>query len=216
MDRIPNKEMKLMKSLFTAIGLTLASTLVMASGSEASVNYVGNADQGKSKSITCAACHGADGNSAAADYPKLAGQHMTYLASTLKAYRDGSRANAIMAGMAVALSDEDIADLAAYYTKQITSGGAVDADLVTRGEQLFRFGDSAKGVSACAACHGPTGAGVASAGFPSLKGQWTGYTETQLKAYREGSRDNAMMNGVAQNLSDADIKAIASYVGGLQ
>jgi len=188
----------------------------MAAGSEATATYVGNADQGKAKSATCAACHGADGNSAAADYPKLAGQHATYLASTLKAYRDGSRVNAIMAGMAAALSDDDIADLAAYYTTQATSGGAVDADLVARGEQLFRFGDSAKGVSACTACHGPTGAGVASAGFPSLKGQWAGYTETQLKAYREGSRANAMMNGVAQNLSDADIRAVASYVGGLQ
>ncbi|MDA8705269.1 cytochrome c4 [Litoricolaceae bacterium] len=205
-----------MKSLFTAIGLALSSTLTMAAGAEATATYVGNADQGKDKSATCAACHGADGNSAAADYPKLAGQHPTYLASTLKAYRDGSRVNAIMAGMAAALSDDDIADLAAYYTTQATSGGAVDADLVARGEQLFRFGDSAKGVSACTACHGPTGAGVASAGFPSLKGQWAGYTETQLKAYREGSRANAMMNGVAQNLSDADIRAVASYVGGLQ
>ena len=205
-----------MKSLLTAIGLALSSTLTMAAGFEATAIYVGNADQGKAKSATCAACHGADGNSAAADYPKLAGQHATYLASTLKAYRDGSRVNAIMAGMAAALSDDDIADLAAYYTTQATSGGAVDADLVARGEQLFRFGDSAKGVSACTACHGPTGAGIASAGFPSLKGQWAGYTETQLKAYREGSRENAMMNGVAQNLSDADIRAVASYVGGLQ
>jgi cytochrome c553 len=118
--------------------------------------------------------------------------------------------------MAAIVSDEDIADLAAYYATQTTSGGAVDADLVARGEQLFRFGDSEKGVSACGACHGPTGAGVASAVFPSLKGQWAGYTETQLKAYRQGSRANAMMNGVAQNMSDADIQAVASYVGGLQ
>jgi cytochrome c553 len=88
--------------------------------------------------------------------------------------------------------------------------------LVTRGEQLYRFGDSEKGVSACAACHGPTGAGVASAVFPSLKGQWAGYTEVQLKAFRDGLRVNAMMNGVAKNMSDSDIKAVASYVGGLQ
>ena len=118
-----------MKSLFTAIGLALSSTLAMAAGSEATATYVGNAGQGKAKSATCVACHGADGNSAAADYPKLAGQHATYLASTLTAYRDGSRANAIMAGMAAALSDDDIADLAAYYATQATSGGAVDADL---------------------------------------------------------------------------------------
>lgn len=205
-----------MKPFFSANQLIVALTFVIGVNSEATANGVGNADQGKSKSASCAACHGVVGNSVAADYPKLAGQHATYLVSTLKAYRDGSRANAIMAGMSATLSDEDITDLAAYYAIQATSGGAVDVDLVARGEQLFRFGDSAKGVSACAACHGPTGAGVSSAGFPSLKGQWAGYTETQLKAYREGSRANAMMNGVAQNLSDADIQAVAGYVGGLQ
>ena len=205
-----------MKSLITVIGLTLASTVAMAADSAATNAYVGNADQGKAKSMTCAACHGADGNSAAADYPKLAGQHTTYLDSTLKAYRDGSRANAIMAGMATALSNEDIADLAAYYSEQTFSTGAVEANLVARGEQLYRFGDSEKGISACAACHGPTGAGVASANFPSLKGQWAGYSEAQLTAFRDGLRANAMMNGVAKNMSDADIKAVASYVGGLQ
>ena len=205
-----------MKSLITVIGLTLASTVAMAADSAATNAYVGNADQGKAKSMTCAACHGADGNSAAADYPKLAGQHATYLESTLKAYRDGSRANAIMAGMATALSNEDIADLAAYYSEQMSSTGAVEANLVARGEQLYRFGDSEKGISACAACHGPTGAGVASANFPSLKGQWAGYSEAQLTAFRDGLRANAMMNGVAKNMSDADIKAVSSYVGGLQ
>ena len=205
-----------MKSLITVIGLTLASTIVVAADSSATAAYVGNADQGKSKSVTCAGCHGADGNSAVADYPKLSCQHATYLQSTLKAYRDGSRANAIMAGFAAALSDEDIADLAAYFSAQTPSTGAVEADLVARGQQLYRFGDSAKGISACAACHGPTGAGVASAVFPSLKGQWAAYSETQLKAYRDGQRQHVMMNGVAKNMSDADIKAVASYVGGLQ
>ena len=203
-----------MKSLITVIGLTLTSAVVQAADSAAA--YAGNLDQGKAKSAVCAGCHGSDGNSAVADYPKLAGQHATYLESTLKAYRDGSRANAIMAGFAAALSDEDIADLAAYFSEQTSSTGAVEADLLARGEQLYRFGDSEKGISACAACHGPTGAGVASAIFPSLKGQWAGYSEAQLKAYRDGQRQHAMMNGVAKNMSDADIKAVASYVGGLQ
>ena len=205
-----------MKSLITVIGLTLASMVAMAADSAATNAHVGNADQGKAKSTTCAACHGMDGNSVAADYPKLAGQHATYLESTLKAYRDRSRGNAIMAGMAAALSDEDISDLAAYYSKQASSTGAVEANLVARGEQLYRFGDSEKGISACAACHGPTGAGVSSAIFPSLKGQWAGYSEAQLKAFRDGLRGNVMMNGVAKNMSDADIKAVSSYVGGLQ
>ncbi len=204
-----------MKSLITVIGLTLASTFVVADSSEIGA-YVGNADHGKSKSASCAGCHGLDGNSVVADYPKLSGQHATYLESTLKAYRDGARENAIMGGMAATLSDADIADLAAYYSQQTISTGAVEAALVTRGEQLYRFGDSSKGISACAACHGPTGAGVASAIFPSLKGQWAAYSETQLKAYRDGQRQHVMMNGVAKNMSDADIKAVASYVGGLQ
>ena len=94
--------MKRMKAFFSAIGLTLVLTFVIGVTSDVNANDVGNADQGKAKSASCAACHGADGNSVAADYPKLAGQHATYLASTLKAYRDGSRANAIMAGMAAA------------------------------------------------------------------------------------------------------------------
>ena len=205
-----------MKSLLTAIALTVASTLVAAAESATKNVYVGSADQGKAKSATCSACHGSDGNSAAADYPKLAGQHASYLASTLRAYRDGSRENAIMAGLAAVLSEEDIADLSAYYATQVVSGGAVQAELLERGEQLYRFGDTEKGISACAACHGPTGVGLASAVFPSLKGQWAGYSEVQLRAFRDGLRINVMMSGVAQNMSNADIKAVSSYVEGLK
>ena len=194
----------------------MASAPVVAAESATKNVYVGSADQGKAKSATCSACHGSDGNSAAADYPKLAGQHASYLASTLRAYRDGSRKNAIMAGLAAVLSEEDIADLSAYYATQVVSSGAVQAELLERGEQLYRFGDMEKGISACAACHGPTGVGVASAVFPSLKGQWAGYSETQLRAFRDGLRINVMMSGVAQNMSDADIKAVSSYVEGLK
>ncbi|MEG3593144.1 MAG: c-type cytochrome [Pseudomonadota bacterium] len=205
-----------MKSLLTAIALTVASAAVTAAESATKNAYVGDADQGKSKSATCSACHGSEGNSAAADYPKLAGQHASYLASTLRAYRDGSRENAIMAGLAAVLSDEDIADLSVYYATQSVSSGAVQPDLLERGEQLYRFGDSEKGISACAACHGPTGVGLASAVFPSLKGQWAGYSETQLRSFRDGLRMNVMMNGVAKNMSDADIEAVSSYVEGLK
>ena len=88
--------------------------------------------------------------------------------------------------------------------------------ILERGEQLYRFGDTEKGISACAACHGPTGAGLASAVFPSLKGQWAGYSETQLRSFRDGLRMNVMMNGVAKNMSDADIEAVSSYVEGLK
>jgi len=205
-----------MKSIWTALALSMMTTMVHAAETSTPESYLGNADQGKTKSATCAACHGADGNSAVADYPKLAGQHATYLESTLKAYRDGSRANAIMQGMAAALTDNDIADLAAYYSGLQISAGAADPELVARGEELYRFGDSEKGISACAACHGPTGYGMESAGFPALHGQWTGYNVSQLQAFREGARVNGMMNGVAKNMSDADMKAVASYIEGLR
>ena len=121
-----------------------------------------------------------------------------------------------MAGLAAVLSDEDIADLSVYYATQSVSSGAVQPDLLERGEQLYRFGDSEKGIGACAACHGPTGVGLASAVFPSLKGQWAGYSETQLRSFRDGLRMNVMMNGVAKNMSDADIEAVSSYVEGLK
>lgn len=205
-----------MNSLWTALAISMMTTLVHAAETVKPTNYVGNADQGKEKSVACAACHGADGNSPSSAYPKLAGQHASYLASTLAAYRDGSRVNAIMQGMAAALSDEDISDLAAYYMIQAVTPGAVEADLLARGEQLHRFGDSEKGISACAACHGPTGLGVASARFPALQGQWAAYTESQLNAFRKSARVNVMMNGVTKNMSDDDIRAVSSYVGGLR
>lgn len=205
-----------MKSLLICIALTVALIPVATAESAKNNAYVGSADQGKVKSATCSACHGSNGNSGAADFPKLAGQHASYLASTLRAYRDGSRENAIMAGLAAVLSEEDIADLSAYYSIQIISSGAAQANLLDRGEYLYRFGDTEKGISACVACHGPTGVGLGSAVFPSLKGQWAGYSSTQLRAFRDGLRVNVMMNGVAQNMSDADIKAVSSYVEGLR
>jgi cytochrome c553 len=204
-----------MKQLWMTVAISMATSIVHAAETGAP-EYVGDAAQGQAKSAACAACHGQDGNSAVAEYPKLAGQHASYLASTLKEYRDGVRVNAIMQGMAAGLSDEDIADLAAYYAEQETTPGATDPELVARGEALYRFGDQTKGISACTACHGPTGQGVGSAVFPALNAQWAGYTETQLKLFREGTRENVMMNGVAKNMSDQDIAAVASYVEGLR
>lgn len=205
-----------MKSIWTALAISMMTTMAHAAETSAPESYLGNADQGKTKSATCAACHGVDGNSPIADYPKIAGQHATYLVSTLKAYRDGSRANAIMQGMSAALTDNDIADLAAYYSGLAIAPGAADPELVDRGETLYRFGDSEKGISSCAGCHGPAGYGVASAGFPALNGQWAGYNVQQLQAFREGTRVNTMMNGVAKNMSDADMKAVSSYIEGLR
>lgn len=205
-----------MKPLITTIVLSLVTTITVVTKTVASETYVGNAGKGQLASLTCAACHGSDGNSISGAYPKLAGQHASYLRSTLKAYQDGLRVNAIMQGMAAVLSNEDIADLAAYFSSQSISKSAVEANLLARGEQIYRFGDSEKGISACTACHGPTGAGLESARFPLLKAQWAAYSEAQLIAFRDGLRLNNMMTGVAKNMSDGDIEAVSSYVGGLR
>ena len=178
----------------------------------------GDAEAGKSKSAMCAACHGPDGNSPAPTFPKLAGQHAAYLAKQLAEYKSGERQNATMNGMAAALSEQDIADLAAFYSSQQVTLGKAAEDKVEAGEAVYRAGNTATGVSACAACHGPTGSGNPMANFPSLSGQHADYTVLQLKAFRAGERANdagSMMRGVAKKMTDAEIEAVAQYIQGL-
>jgi cytochrome c553 len=178
----------------------------------------GDAEAGKSKSAMCAACHGPDGNSPAPAFPKLAGQHAAYLAKQLAEYKSGERQNATMNGMAAALSEQDIADLAAFYSSQQVTLGKAAEDKVAAGEAVYRAGNAATGVSACAACHGPTGSGNPMANFPSLSGQHADYTVLQLKAFRAGERANdagSMMRGVAKKMTDAEIEAVAQYIQGL-
>lgn len=179
----------------------------------------GDPAAGKTKSQTCAACHGADGNSADPQYPKLAQQHPRYTVKQLTEYKSGARENAIMAGLAAVLSEEDMNDLAAYFETQSLQGGAAEPDQVERGEQLYRGGDLSRGIAACSACHGPTGRGNPAAGFPSLAGQHAQYTEGQLMAFRSLQRYNdagQMMRNIAARLSDQDMKAVASYIAGLR
>jgi cytochrome c553 len=178
----------------------------------------GDAEAGKSKSAMCAACHGPDGNSPAPTFPKLAGQHAAYLAKQLAEYKSGERQNATMNGMAAALSEQDIADLAAFYSSQQVTLGKAAEDKVAAGEAVYRAGNAATGVSACTACHGPTGSGNPMANFPSLSGQHADYTVLQLKAFRAGERANdagSMMRGVAKKMTDAEIEAVAQYIQGL-
>ena len=178
----------------------------------------GDAEAGKSKSAMCAACHGPDGNGPAPTFPKLAGQHAAYLAKQLAEYKSGERQNATMNGMAAALSEQDIADLAAFYSSQQVTLGKAAEDKVEAGEAVYRAGNTATGVSACAACHGPTGSGNPMANFPSLSGQHADYTVLQLKAFRAGERANdagSMMRGVAKKMTDAEIEAVAQYIQGL-
>jgi cytochrome c553 len=189
-----------------------------ALGVYGSVQAAGDAAAGKAKSAACAACHGADGNSAAPNFPKLAGQHEGYLLKQLEDFKSGARKNAIMSGQVAALSDQDMQDLAAYFSSQTIKGGTADEKLVPMGEKLYRGGDVANGTAACIGCHGPTGAGNPAAKFPHLAGQHAEYLDVQLKAFRGGERANdagKMMRNVAAKLSDAEIKAVASYIQGL-
>ena len=150
--------------------LAFAATCVLL-GSVTMVRAAGDAAAGKQKSATCTACHGADGNSNNGEWPKLAGQHAKYTVKQLQNFKSGDRVNATMNGMAAALSDEDMEDLAAYYANQDVSRGEADPELVELGEQLYRGGDLAREIAACNACHGARGMGNAAARFPSLAGQ---------------------------------------------
>jgi cytochrome c553 len=185
----------------------------------ASVNAAGNKDAGKAKSAACAACHGADGNSSLAANPKLAGQSEGYLLKQLMEFKSGKRANATMSGMVAGLSEQDMADLAAYYASNKAKPGVADETLVKRGEQIYRAGDASKGLSACIGCHGPAGAGNSAAKFPALQGQHSEYIVSQLKAFSAGARANdagKMMQNIAGKMNPADMEAVASYIQGLQ
>ncbi|MFT6917034.1 MAG: cytochrome c553 [Motiliproteus sp.] len=176
----------------------------------------GDAAVGQGKAALCAGCHGADGNGAAPTFPKLAGQHASYLVKQLKDIKGGARISPMMVGFAAGLSEQDMEDLGAYFnTLEVSQGVATDADLVAQGEAIYSAGVASKGIAACAACHGPGGEGNGLAVFPSLKGQYDTYVEAQLKGFRDGTRANdpaAMMRGVAGNLSDGEIKAVSAYI----
>jgi cytochrome c553 len=178
----------------------------------------GNANDGKAKSVTCAACHGADGNSANPTWPKLAGQGAAYIKKQLADFKAKKRNDPLMSSQAMALSEQDMDDLAAYFSSQTGSQGAADEKLVAAGAKIYRAGNKKTGVAACVSCHGPTGAGNPAAKFPSLSGQHAAYVEKAMKDFRSGARANdmnKMMQLVAGKMSDAEIKAVASYVSGL-
>lgn len=191
----------------------------------------GDAQAGAGKAAACAACHGLDGNSADPQYPKLAGQHEQFIARQLALFKSGERQNAIMLGFAATLSAQDMRDIGAYFASQAVVAGVADDSLVASGpnqgrkfyevgQRLFRAGNPARGVPACQACHGPTGAGVPGP-FPALGGQHAGYTAATLTAFRDGAvwgkdaNANAVMAAVAANLTDEDIQGLATFLEGL-
>ena len=178
----------------------------------------GDAAAGQAKSALCATCHGADGNSQLSINPKLAGQNAGYLVKQLKDYKSGARVNPTMTAMVAALTDQDVLDIAAWYSSQQVSLLGADPETLELGETLYRAGIKDLSVAACSACHSPTGNGNGPAGFPSLSGQHSEYTLLQLKAFRAGERQNdssAMMRSVVERLTDKELEALASYVSGL-
>ncbi|HDK37920.1 MAG TPA: cytochrome c4 [Thiolapillus brandeum] len=196
--------------------LLIASFVAMAVSGAAQA--AGDAAAGKTKSAACAACHGADGNSGANPlWPKLAGQHPKYIKKQLHDFKANKRKDATMAPMAAPLKDQDIEDLAAYFSSQSRTVGVAAADQVELGQSLYRAGSS-NGAPACSGCHGPAGAGNVAANFPGLSGQSAAYVAKQLKDFRSGARSNdlnGMMAGVAAKLTDKEINAVSQYVQGL-
>ncbi len=205
---------KLIVSLLLTLGIT--GVAVAAEGPPK-----GDATAGQAKVAVCGACHGPDGNSPAPNFPKLAGQGERYLTKQMHDIKDGKRTVLEMTGLLTNLSDQDLADIAAYFASQKGSVGAADPKLVSRGEKLFRGGDLEKGLPACTGCHSPNGAGIAAAGFPHLSGQHATYIAKQLTDFRkeEAGRANdgdaAIMRTIARKLSDEDIAAVSSYIQGL-
>ena len=178
----------------------------------------GNAAAGQTKAALCATCHGAEGNSELAINPKLAGQNAAYIIKQLKDYKAGVRSNPTMSAMVLNLSEEDMEDIAAWYSSQQVTLQGADPEIVELGESLYRAGNKELAVPACSACHSPTGRGNAPAGFPSLGGQHAEYTLEQLKNFRAGVRQNdgnSMMRAVVERLTDRELEALASYVSGL-
>lgn len=198
------------------------ATLVLACSSIfMTAAIAGDAAAGKGKSAACGGCHGMDGNSPIATYPKLAGQNEAYITKQIKDYKaNTTRQNAIMMGMTAALSDEDAADIGAYFQAQrVTAAAPFDEAKAAAGRELFKGGDLQKGIPACQACHGPTGAGVAGVGYPMVGGQYVEYTLAQLNAFKDGSRSNddkRLMRDIVNQLSEEEMVAVANYIASLK
>ncbi len=174
---------------------------------------------GQEKSVVCAACHGPKGVSSNPIWPNLAGQHASYLVKQLQNFQQKKgRDDPTMAPMVANLNEQDMEDLAAFYSSLPIPAGSTPKKYVTRGEQLYRGGDFKAHITACIACHGPRGTGNAQAGFPSLSGQPAAYTINQLQAFKDNKRTNdinSIMHDISVRMSPDDMEAVANYISGL-
>lgn len=213
---------KTMKKHLFLLSLLSAALLLPYQLQGAEEKLVGNAQNGKVKTQTCIVCHGSDGNGVAANFPKIAGQYENYLVKQLKDFKmgqKGPRYDPVMYPMVTDLSDQDIADLAAFYAEQKQTLGKTKEEYLALGEKIYRGGSQASGVTACIACHGPEGMGNEAANFPRISGQYAQYIETTLLAFRDGKRTNSpygMMGTISHHMKDDEIKAVSSYIEGLR
>ena len=209
--------MKLLASLLTAAVLAAPVFSAFAAGDAPRVAKPDLVKGEASYTAVCAACHGADGNSAIAVNPTLAQQHPEYLVKQLQEFKSGKRNNAVMKGFATMLTDEDMKNIAYWVaSKPAKAGFAKDKDLVTLGERIYRGGIADRNIAACAGCHSPNGAGIP-VQYPRLSGQHADYTVAQLNTFRDGTRANSQqMTQVAAKLNDKEIKAVADYIAGLR
>ncbi len=185
------------------------------------VTNVAIANDVAGKAATCAACHGADGNSVNPVWPSIAGQHPTYILEQLQAFKSGVRQEPLMLGQVMLLSDEDMANLAVFYGEKPAAAKSVaDASSVDMGARLYRGGDRENNTAACIACHGPKGRGNPAASVPSVRGQYAVYSAAQLRAYASGTRTSdgptRVMRDIAEKLTETEILAVTSYMQGLQ
>ena len=212
-----------MKRFLTLLAGFAAATTVLAADHAPALT--GDPAKGQQiVSTVCSACHNADGNSTLVTNPKLAGQHAEYLVKQMKNFKgEGGkpveRINPVMNAMIAAYNDEQMRDIGAFLSVQQRKGEvAKNPETIEFGRQIFRAGDQAKGLPACAGCHGPAGAGVP-AQYPRLSGQFAEYTEAQLRGFRAGERTNdanKMMRMVTIKMTDAEIKAVSDYIAGLR
>ena len=214
-----------LRVLFDARGCAAALVvfgLASASAIAADTVEAGDPEAGKEKSTICAACHGADGNSLNPVWPSIAGQHVKYLTQQLEYFKGGDRNNVLMSAQAVGLSEQDIQDLAAYYSSQTAVVREVsDPSSVAVGKRLYIGGDKERGIPACIACHGPQGAGNPGVPYPIIGGQHAAYTASALRTYAEDGDKRAnvetqhIMTTISLKLEPAEIDALASYLQGL-
>lgn len=229
------------KHMLMSLSLALSSYAFVQGASAADSAIQGKADAGAKKIAICSACHGADGNSPAPSFPKLAGLGERYILKQLQDIQAWDKADAAakavtgravveMTGQLASLNERDLADIAAYYASQslqlagsktleVKVNAGIMVDSLKLGEALYRGGDRETNIPACTGCHSPTGAGNSPAGYPRLSGQYAEYVEKQLRAFRSGDRTNdgeqMIMRLVAKNMNDAQIKSVSNYIAGL-